>query len=400
MEGLKTSCKVARLEPSQTLALSSRAKEQKALDFTAGEPDFDLFPPVAEAAKLAIDQNFNKYTPAAGIKELREAIAAKFNRENGIDYRPDQVMASNGAKEVIYLALQTLLNPDDEVIVLRPYWLSYAPQITLSGGRARIIPASFENGKLSWDEELMRKTVNSKTKGIILNSPNNPCGYVFSRGFLESCAEFIIRNDMFVISDEPYEHYVYDGNEHISIARLDPEIYQRTITVNSISKTYGMPGWRIGYAGGLKSVITGMIRHQSHSTSPPNGIAQKAAVAALNEGYDFVKPIINEYDRRRRAMVEGLEQIRGIRCLPPQGAFYAYCDISELIGRTYKNKAGKEVRINGSSDMADYLLEKVNVGVMPGVIFEGEGYLRVSFATNLKNIEEGIRRIKEAAADL
>ncbi len=388
-----------RIKPSPTLAMDAKAKAMKAqgvevVNFGVGEPDFDTPEHVKEAAAKAIRDGFTKYTPVGGIDELKEAVVTKFKQDNGLDYAKDEIIVSCGAKHSLYNIAQALFNPGDEVIIPSPYWVSYPDQALLNDA-APVFVATYEKDGFMLGPEDLAKKITKKTKALILNSPSNPTGLAYDRKGLEAVAEIALKHDIFIISDEIYEKLVYDGTVHTSIASLGREIKDRTIVVNGLSKSYAMTGWRIGYAAGPKDIIKAMTNIQSQSTSNPNSIAQKAAVAALNGPQDFVSVMRSEFDKRRKFLIGGLNSINGVCCLNPNGAFYAFPNISKLYG----GKAGAR-QVNSSLDMAMYLLEDANVALVHGEAFGDDNYIRLSYATSLDNIRKGLDRIKEAAAQL
>lgn len=380
--------------PSPTLGLTARAKAMKAegidvIGFGAGEPDFDTPKHIKEEAKRALDEGFTKYTPTSGIPELKQAICKKFKEDNGLDYEPSQVIVSCGAKHCIYNAVQVLCEEGDEVILPAPYWVSFPEQIRLAGAKPVIIGTKEEDGfKLT--PPILSKYITNRTKLLILNSPCNPTGTAYSKEELQKIAEILVAEGIWVISDEIYEKIVYDGFQHVSIASLNPKIKDLTIVVNGASKTYSMTGWRIGYAAGDKQVIGAMSNLQDHSTSNPTSFAQKAAVVALSGTQEPVTQMVIEFKKRRDYMVKELNQIPGITCLLPQGAFYAFPNISKVLGRVCDGQV-----IENSTLLAEMLLTQAKVAVVPGSAFGADNYLRLSYATSMDNIADGSKRIKE-----
>ncbi|MDD3926342.1 MAG: pyridoxal phosphate-dependent aminotransferase [bacterium] len=384
--------RAVNLSPSPTMAIDAKAKQMKAdgidvIGFGAGEPDFDTPQHVKQAGIKAIEEGFTKYTPAAGTLELRKSICEKLQRDNGLDYKPSQIVVSNGAKHSLYNAMQVLVDDGDEVIVPAPYWVSYNEQIKLCGGVPVIVEAEAAQGFRISPEQL-DAAVTARTKAVIINSPSNPTGIVYDALELKALAEVIVRHGIICISDEIYEKLIYEG-EHVSIASFNPEIKKLTIVINGLSKSHCMTGWRIGYAAAEAEIAVAMADLQSQTTSNPSSISQMASLAALAE--EPCTRMIEEFRRRRDYMVDVLNSIEGIDCLKPPGAFYVFPDISGLFGRGCGGRT-----IESSSDLADYLLEEVGVAVVPGMAFGADNCIRLSYATSMDNIEEGLRRIGEA----
>lgn len=387
------------VKPSPTLAIDSKAKALKAagvdvVNFGVGEPDFDTPENVKKAAVKAIEEGFTKYTPAGGTDELKDAIAAKLRRDNGLEYARDEIVVSCGAKHSLYNSAQALFGPGDEVIVPAPYWVSYPDQILLNDATPVIVKTREEDGFVL-SAGAFEAAVTSRTKALILNSPSNPTGFAYDKKAIERVADVACRKNVFVISDEIYEKLVYDGAGHTSIASLSKEMRDRTLVVNGLSKSHAMTGWRIGYAAGPKQVIKAMTDIQSQSTSNPNSIAQKAAVEALTGPQDSVAVMREEFDARRRFLVEALNRIPGLTCRTPNGAFYAFPNCSRVFGK----KAGERT-IASSSDLAVYLLDEAKVALVPGSAFGDDAYLRLSYATSMANIKKGVERIGDAIARL
>jgi len=392
---MQVSNRVAGLTPSLTLGISAKAKQMKkegkdVVDFSTGEPDFSTPEPVQKAAIKAIEENYTRYTPVAGSAELIWAISKKFKEENNLDYSPSQIVVANGAKQIIFNALQVVCNPGDEVILPMPYWVSYPEQIRLAGATPVYVYLDFEKGLKIDEEELKRAIHPGKTKAIIINTPHNPTGGVLDRRELEKIARVVEDSSILVISDEIYENFVYEVS-HTSFASLGENIYNKTLTVNGVSKTYSMTGWRIGYAGGPEQIIQAMIKLQSHSTSCASSISQKAAIAALNLQKAEVKDRIKEFSYRRKLIKDGLKKIKGVRVNKLQGAFYVFPDFTYFLG-TFTG----ERKIKNSLDLADYLLEEAGVALVPGSAFGMEGYLRMSYALPVEDIKKGLDRMKQA----
>jgi aspartate aminotransferase len=366
-----------------------RAEGIDVIGFGAGEPDFDTPKHIKEEAKRALDEGFTKYTPTSGIPELKQAICKKFKDDNGLDYEPSQIIVSCGTKHCIYNAVQVLCEEGDEVILPAPYWVSYPEQVRLSGAKLVIIGTKEEDGfKLT--PSILSKNITNKTKLLILNSPCNPTGTAYSRDELQKIAEILVAEDIWVISDEIYEKFVYDGFQQVSIASLNPKIKNLTIALNGTSKSYSMTGWRIGYAAADKQVIDAMSNLQDHSTSNPTSFAQKAAVVALSGTQEPVKQMVIEFKKRRDYMAKELNQIPGITCLLPQGTFYAFPNISKILGKVCEGQV-----IENSNILAEMLLTQAKVAVIPGSAFGDDNYLRISYATSMDNIANGLNRIKE-----
>jgi len=387
------------ISPSPTLAIDAKAKQMiaegtKVINFGAGEPDFDTPDHIKQAAVEALEKGMTKYTPVAGILPLREAIAKKFKVDNNLDYEPSQVVVSAGAKHSLYNAFMVLCQPGDEVILPAPYWVSYLEQIKLAGAAPLIVQTRQENGFKLTPEEL-RSTLTPRTRLLVLNSPSNPTGAVYTRDELAALGEVLLENNISVISDEIYEKLVYDGEKHISIAELSPELKDQTVIINGVSKAYSMTGWRIGYAAAPAEVAKAMNDLQSHSTSNPTSIAQAGALAALEGSQGPVSEMVEQFDRRRKYMVERLQSMPGISCNTPRGAFYVFPSMKGLIGKSYNGK-----KIAGASDFAAIILENARVAVVPGIAFGDDTCFRLSYATSMENIEEGLNRMENLIKEL
>lgn len=388
-----------KIKPSPTLAIDSKAKALKSegidvINFGVGEPDFDTPENIKEAAIKAIRDGFTKYTPVGGIDKLKDAIIEKFIRDNNVHYSREEIIVSCGAKHSLYNIAQALFGPGDEVIIPTPYWVSYPDQVLLNDATPVFAKTEEKDGFILSPEKL-ESLITEKTKALILNSPSNPTGLTYDRGSLERIAEVCIRRGIYIISDEIYEKLVYAGTSHVSIASIDKEIKERTIVVNGLSKSHAMTGWRIGFAAGPKEIIKAMTNIQSQSTSNPNSIAQMAAVEALSGPQESVQRMVEEFDRRRRFMIAGLNSIDGVSCLTPNGAFYAFPNISSFF-----DKSCDGMRISGSSDLALYLLERASVALVSGEAFGEANNIRLSYATSMENIEKGIERIRDALMKL
>ncbi len=384
-----------RIKPSATMAMDARAKSMKAqgidvLNFGLGEPDFDTPEHVKEAAIRAIRDGFTKYTAVGGIDELKEAIRRKLAVDNNIDYAKEEIIVSCGAKHSLYNIAQALFNPGDEIIIPVPYWVSYPDQALLNDALPVFVP-TYEEDNFMLRPEALESKITAKTRALILNSPSNPTGSAYNEKALAVIADLAVRRNIFVISDEIYEKFVYDGARHESIASLGGEIKKRTIVVNGLSKSHAMTGWRIGYAAGPREIINAMTSIQSQSTSNPSSISQKAAVAALTGPQEFVSVMHTEFDRRRKVLVGGLNAIDGISCMNPTGAFYAFPNVSKLFGKSVGAR-----RINSSLDVATYLLEEANIALVHGGAFGDDRYIRISYATSMDTIRKGLERIGDA----
>ena len=396
---MKLAARVSRIAPSPTLAMAATAKAMATqgidvIDFSTGEPDFDTPEPVKAAAEAAIRSGFTKYTPSSGIDELRSAIAEKLKIEQGLQYDKSQILVSCGAKHSLYNVAEALLEAGDEIIIPTPYWVSYADQAFLNDATP-VLLATREADGYAIDSTALEQRITPRTKALIINSPSNPTGATYNRPMLERIAAIAVRHDLLVISDEIYEKVLYDGAAHVSIASLGPDIAARTVVINGVSKAYAMTGWRIGYAAGPKELITAMGNIQSQSTSNPCSISQKAAVAALRFGGPFTKQMVTEFDRRRRAIVEGLNTIPGISCSMPAGAFYAFPNIQGVLG-----KRGPTGPITSPTDLATYLLKDAHIAVVPGEPFGSQSHMRLSYATSMETIGRGLDRLRAALQKL
>lgn len=396
---LTLSRKAQAVKPSSTLAITAKAKELKAqgidvVGFGAGEPDFDTPENICNAAVLAIKSGFTKYTPASGTNELKQAVCDKFQKFNHLHYTPDQIVISNGGKHSLTNVFQAILNPGDEVIIPSPYWLSYPEIVLLADGKPVFVRGEQENGYKVTVEQLQAVTT-EKTKALILNSPSNPTGMIYSEEELLAIADYVVKNDIYVVSDEMYEYLVYDNNRHISIASLNEEIYKRTITVSGLAKTYAMTGWRIGYTGSSVEIAKLMSGIQSHQTSNPNSIAQKAAVEALTGDQSAMEMMVHEFDARRKYMYEKISSMHHISAKEPHGAFYVFVDISKTLEMSYKGK-----KIETSAEFARILIEEYNVAVVPCTDFGYDDHIRLSYAISIEQIEEGLSRIEKFLIEL
>lgn len=385
--------KASSISPSSTLAIDSKFKSMKAqgidvVGFGAGEPDFDTPQHIKNAAIDAINAGKTKYTPASGTLELKEAICRKFERDNFLSYKPENIVVSNGAKHSLVNTFMAICDPGDEVIIPAPYWVSYPEMVKLADGVPVILNTTEENG-FKFSVEDLKNAITPKTRAIVLNSPSNPTGMIYTKDELAKIAEVAVENNIYVVSDEIYEHLSYE-QKHVSIASLGDEIKDLTIIVNGVSKTYAMTGWRIGYTASNAKLAKVMSNVQSHATSNPNTIAQSATVAALDGPTDDIEMMVKAFAERRNYMVERINKINGVSCKMPGGAFYVMMNISKLVG---KEIAG--CKINGSDDFANAFLEKAKVAVVPGSGFGAENYVRWSYATSMDNIKEGLDRLEK-----
>jgi aspartate aminotransferase len=396
---MKLSSRISAIKPSPTLAITAKANALKAegrdiIGFGAGEPDFDTPIHIKMAAIKAIEEGFTKYTPVDGIVELKDAIIHKLQRDNQLSYSRSQVVVSCGAKHTLYNLIQVLCEEGDEVIIPSPYWVSYLDMVVLSGARPVIIKTNESQGFKMHPQQL-EGAINEKTQAIILNSPSNPAGVVYNASELDALAKTIFKRGILVISDDIYEKIIYDDLPFSNITSVNEEMKNLTIVVNGVSKAYSMTGWRIGYAAGPEEIIAAVTKLQSQNTSNPTSIAQKAAVEALNGNQDGVAEMVAEFRKRRDVIVEKLNAIPGITCMNPQGAFYVFPDISALFGRSYQGRT-----ISNSSDLTAYLLDEADVAVVPGADFGHDDHIRLSYATSMKNIEKGLKRIRSAVMNL
>ncbi|MDD4725660.1 MAG: pyridoxal phosphate-dependent aminotransferase [Tissierellia bacterium] len=382
------------IEPSVTLEITAKAKAMKAkgidiISFSVGEPDFDTPKNIQDEGVRAIREGLTKYTPVSGINELKEAVCNKFKRDNNLDYDIENILISNGGKHSIYNALMAILNPYDEVIISAPYWVSYPELVSIAGGVPIIINTKEEND-FKFKVEDLESVRTDNTKAIIINSPSNPTGSIYTLSELIEIANWAVTNNIMVISDELYEKLIYGDEKHISIASLNNDIKKLTIVINGMSKAYAMTGWRIGFAAAEKDIIKVMNNIQSHTTSNPTSISQYASVVGLEDDQNSVEEMKIEFNKRRLYMVDAVNSIQGLSCRESKGAFYIMMNFSKL-----KGKAIQGYEINSSLDFTNFLLEKANVAVVPGIAFGDDDYVRLSYATSIENIKKGLNRIKE-----
>ena len=390
----KISKKIQTISASPTLEINAKFKSMKAegidvVGFGAGEPDFDTPQYIKDAAIKAINDGFTKYTPASGTLELKKAVCEKLRKENGLSYEPANIVISNGAKHSLVNTFMAILDPGDEVLLAAPYWVSYPEMVKIADGKTVTVNTTEEKGfKFTVDD--LKAALTDKTRAIILNSPCNPTGMLYSAGELEKIARFAVDNNLYVVSDEIYEYLVYNGEEPVSIATFGEDIKEKTLIVNGVSKTYAMTGWRIGYTASSREIAKAMSNLQSHATSNPNSIAQVAAVAALRGPKTEADKMRAEFKKRRDYMVERINSINGVSCIRPDGAFYIMMNIKSLLGKTIRG-----VRIENVDVLCNEILDKAKVALVPGTGFEAPGYVRWSYATSMENIKKGLDRFEE-----
>ena len=390
-----------RIKPSATMVITAKATQlkregKKVIGLSSGEPDFDTPQHVKQAAIDAINNGYTKYTNIEGIPELRQSIVEKFKKDNDLNYDISNVIVGTGGKQILFNALMSSLNKDDEVIIPAPYWVSYPDMTLLAGGKPVFVNCSSEtNFKLT--AEALEKVITKNSKWLILNSPSNPTGSCYSISELEEIANVVRKyKNLYVMTDDIYEYIVYDNFKFYTLAQVAPDLKDRILTVNGVSKSYCMTGWRIGYAAGPSLLIKAMIKIQGQSTSNPSSISQYAALAGISGSKEFLDPCLNAFDERRHFVVDKLNSIKGISCILPEGAFYAYPNVSELIGKKTLN--GKI--LNNDAEIVEWLLESAEVAAVPGVAFGLEPYFRVSYATSLEVLKEAMNRIEKAVLTL
>lgn len=398
---MKFSERILQVKPSPTLEVTALANALKAkgidvIGFGTGEPDFDTPDHIKQAAIRAIEAGKTKYTPSGGIPELKKAVIEKFKRDNNLDYKPSEVIINSGGKHSFYNLMQVLLNRGDEVIIPSPYWVSYPPMTLLADGVPVIVDTT-EDAGFKMTPVQLDGAITGKTRAVVINSPSNPTGSAYTKKEIGALAEVIGDRDIILISDDMYESILYDGFEFFNIAQVSEKMKKKSVVMNGVSKAYSMTGWRIGYMAGDAEIIAQVDTLQSQSTSNPTSISQWAAVEALNGGQGTVKEMVGAFDRRRKIIVQGLNDIPGFTCLSPNGAFYAFPGVEGVYamkgwqGIVEKYKSG-----NNSSRLSSYLLEEARVAVVPGIAFGSDRHIRLSFATSDKNIIEGVKRIDEA----
>ncbi len=384
--------KRSNIAPSLTLAMNTRAKQMKAkgidvISFAAGEPDFPTPDHVKEAGKRAIDGNKTYYTPVSGILELKELVSKKLKNENGLEYTPEEITINSGAKHSVFNVLAVLVESGDDVILPSPYWVSYSEMVRILGGEITFIPTTEESGFKIKPADL-EKVINKKAKVILLNSPNNPTGAVYSEEELFAIAEYLEDRDITIVADEIYEKILYGANVHVSIATYSDTIKDKTVVVNGVSKAFSMTGWRIGYAAGPLKIIEAVNKFQGHTSGNPSSISQWASVAALEQDSSFIGNWVSEFKKRKDYIVSRLNGHDSITCTDPQGAFYVFPNVSRLFGSTLHGYT-----INDSVVLANFLLEHGKIAVVPGKAFGADNYIRISFATSMENIVEGMKRL-------
>jgi aspartate aminotransferase len=389
---MQLSKKAGNIDPSITLAITAKANELKSqgidvVSFGAGEPDFNTPENIIQAAIKAMHDGKTKYTPAGGLLELKQTICNKFKNDNNLEYKPSQITISTGAKQCLANVFMAILNPEDEVLIPVPYWVSYPELVKLAEGVPVFVETSKENNYKYTISDL-EKAITDKTKAILINSPNNPTGTIYHEEELLEIANFAKKHNLLIISDEIYEKLIYDGEKHISIAALNEDAYERTVVINGVSKTYAMTGWRLGYVASSEKITKLMTSIQSHMTGNANAIAQYAAIEALNGPVEDLNNMIKEFENRRNFMICKLEKLNEISIIKPSGAFYIMVNIGAYLNTTFK-----EQTINDSMDFAKVLLEEEKVAVIPGAGFGLDNYIRLSYATSMDIIENGIDRI-------
>ena len=390
---MELSRKAQAIEPSLSLAITAKAKEMKekgidVISFSAGEPNFNTPKNIINAAIKAMEDGNTKYTSVNGILQLREAICKKFKDDNGLEYNPSQIVVSTGAKQSLANTFLAILNPGDEVIVSTPYWVSYPELIKLADGKPVFVEGD-EKSNYKFTKENLEKAVTAKTKAIVLNTPNNPTGTIYNKEELEVIADFAKKYNIIIISDEMYEKLIYDNENHISIASLSKDAYERTIVINGLSKSYAMTGWRIGYCAASEKIAKLMISIQSHVTSNVCSITQYAALEALSGPQDEITKMINEFEKRRNYMINRIESIDNLSIVKPKGAFYIMINIENCLGKEINGKI-----LNDSMEFCASLLENEKLAVIPGKAFGLNNYIRVSYATSMEAIKEGLNRIE------
>ena len=390
-----------RIKPSATMVITAKATQlkregKKVIGLSSGEPDFDTPQHVKQAAIDAINSGYTKYTNIEGIPELRQSIVEKFKKDNDLNYDVSNVIVGTGGKQILFNALMSSLNKDDEVIIPAPYWVSYPDMTLLAGGKPIFVDCSSEtNFKLTG--EALDKVITKNSKWLVLNSPSNPTGSCYSLSELEEIANVVRKHEnLYVMTDDIYEYIVYDNFKFYTLAQVAPDLKDRILTVNGVSKSYCMTGWRIGYAAGPSLLIKAMIKIQGQSTSNPSSISQYAALAGISGSKEFLDPCLKAFDERRHFVVDKLNSINGISCILPEGAFYAYPNVSGLIGKKTQN--GKI--LNNDAEIVEWLLESAEVAAVPGLAFGLEPYFRVSYATSLEVLKEAMNRIEKAVLTL
>ena len=387
--------RASSIKPSPTLAISAKAKKLRSegvdiINFGIGEPDFDTPQNIKEAAIEAINNGFTKYCPVPGTPELKKAIISKLKNENNLEYLPEEIIVSCGAKHSLYNIFQAVFDPGDEVIIPSPYWVSY-PDMAILAGALPVIVSTDDKTNFKITAKQIEHVITPKTKALVLNSPSNPTGNTYTLDELKEIADVCLEHNLLIISDEIYEKLVYDNFKFYSIAQVSKEVQKQTLVVNGVSKAFAMTGWRIGYCAGPKEIISAMTKIQSQSTSNPTSISLKATTEALNGPKEEMEKMRQEFEKRRNYIVDKLNSINGIKCVKPNGAFYVFPNISKLLGKKYGNKI-----INTDIELCEYLLDNAKIAVVPGSAFGLPGYIRLSYATSMENIIKGIDRLAKA----
>ncbi len=391
--------RIGAVKPSATLAITAMARDLRAqgvdvIGFGAGEPDFDTPEAIVHAAVEALQEGFTRYTASSGIPELRAAIARKLERDNNAIYQPEEIVVTVGAKQALYSIFQVLLDPGDEVIVPAPYWVSYVDLPALAHGTPIVCPLDEENG-FDLDPDGIERCLSPATRAVIVNSPSNPTGAVYSRGAVEAVMELAIKHGLLVITDEIYEKIVYGGAEVLCPAGLGNDAWEHTLVVNGFSKAYAMTGWRLGFVAGPRAVIDAIGKFQTQGTNNPTSFVQKAAVVAMASPDEVFAPMVEEFRKRRDYMVGEFNKMDGVSCFVPQGAFYAFPNVGGIFGRS--SSSGP---IESSAQLCEYLLEEGKIAVVPGSAFGAEGFVRFSYATSMENIRDGMERMADAISKL
>jgi aspartate aminotransferase len=391
--------RVQNMTPSATIEITSKIAELKKqgveiLSFNIGEPDFDTPENIRDKGKEALDLGHTRYTPAGGTIDLREEIAKKLLKENNLEYTYQEIIVSSGAKQALMNALLTLCEEGDEVIIPSPYWVSYIEMVKLTGAKPVLVDME-ESDNFNLNIEKIKESITDKTKCIMINTPNNPTGAIYTETQLREIGNLCVENDIFILSDEIYEKLIYDGEKHVSIGTLSKEIKDKTILINGVSKSFAMTGWRIGYAAGPKDIIKAMTNLQGHMTTGPNAPAQHASLEAFRNSNNSVEKMVVEFDRRRKYLVDRLNNIQGITCNLPKGAFYAMPNVSSFYGKSWEN-----YKIKNSMDLTNFLLEEAKVAVAPGEAFGINDNIRIAYSNSMENIVKGMDALEEALKKL
>ncbi|MFZ1946346.1 MAG: pyridoxal phosphate-dependent aminotransferase [bacterium] len=392
--------RIASIGASETLRISAKAKELAAqgidvIDLSVGEPDFPTPENVKAAGKRAIDRNITRYTPSPGLPDLKQAIAEKLARDNGVNYKPEEIIVSSGAKHSLYNVFMAILNEGEEVIVPAPYWVSYPHQVALAGGKAVVLEALEADG-FRLKPDAVKAAITPRTKAVIINSPSNPTGAAYSGEEIEAICAVAAGAGLVIVADEIYEKLVYDGFRFVSVASLGKAVKDRTVLINGVSKSHAMTGWRLGYAAGPKDIIAAMNKVQSHSTSNASSVSQMAAIEALRGPQDEVARMVVEFEKRRNFMVAAMRRLAGVTLVEPQGAFYVFPNVSAYYGKA----AAANPKITDSTALAEYLMDEAHVAVVPGGAFGNDRCIRLSYATSMDKLEQAVARISGALAGM